>query len=240
LFGACSAKPISKILATHHKNNPLSLTNAPVGAPPALCSICIQLAVVEINVLLNAVLQYELSDCADLCSYLNNTYASEACEVACDGLGLAAFIYALENYDIDPIYYSQLVDMCTIDDCVGDCIDIKRTYAQPATLPLGNSLNIVVEGAINIAWNGTGMIRLTLTGPDQSQTGNDFLINGGLGPVGPFAFGIQVDTTDSDNYSFEAGKYISDVQICNGECGSANPHSRIFADASTTFTLTQN
>ncbi|KAI8790831.1 countin-1, partial [Biomphalaria glabrata] len=35
-----------------------------------------------------------------------------------------------------------------------------------------------------------------------------------------------------------AGDYVATLQLCNGECGSKHPHSRIYDTKNTTFTIT--
>lgn len=100
------------------------------------CGICVDEAVLVINILLNAALNYEITGCGDLCSYLTNPYAIDACEVVCNGIGIYEFIQQLENSDIDPIYYCELIKLCTAQDCTGKfCQLVLIAQVIASTLP---------------------------------------------------------------------------------------------------------
>jgi hypothetical protein len=77
-------------------------------------------------------------DCGLLCqAALSNPIAETMCTYACDAIGIYEFIKLIENEDLDPIYYCEVLDMCPIDDCTGDCMDIVRYVSTPNSAPAG-------------------------------------------------------------------------------------------------------
>jgi len=206
----------------------------------SMCSLCINAAVQEINVLLNYILNgIIVNDCEDLCSYLGNGPASAACTLVCLGFGLDEFIYLITTAQIDPIWYCQILDMCAIDDCQGDCLDITKYTTQPPKAPLGTTLTQYLTVNVKKPWNGTGMLSFTIfpiSNPNLEVESDDSLLEGGFGPVGITTYAIQLETTEG----FQAGNYITEIQICNGMCGSTNPHSRVFSQMNSSFTLTSS
>ncbi|CAF3052928.1 unnamed protein product [Rotaria sp. Silwood2] len=61
-----------------------------------------------------------LATCDDLCGFVANKTGSkilgDMCDVVCDAFGIDEFIKALINFDIDPIYYCQILKLCPIKD----------------------------------------------------------------------------------------------------------------------------
>lgn len=202
------------------------------------CGVCINAAVIEINLLLNQILNGVIvSDCSQLCNYLapEGQYAVDACDLACMGLGIDEFINFLINEDIDPIWYCQILDLCSIDDCQGDCIDIPMYITQPNKIPQGGVVQQYFTVWVKKNWTGTGMFRFIVNDPVQGSQESDSLLDGGIGPIGKVTYGIQIPTAEAQltpNVTIQ-----TQVLICNGECGSSHPNSRVFADASTTFTI---
>jgi hypothetical protein len=103
--------------------------------------------------------------------------------------------------------------------------------------------------------------RFVLNDPVQGQQAQDSLIDGGWGPVGTRAFFCFFCCFFSSSFFFffcsHAGTATYAIQIpsaeaqlttnatitteifiCNGECGSKHPHSRIFSQATSSFIVT--
>jgi hypothetical protein len=77
-------------------------------------------------------------DCGLLCAAaLSNPTAETLCTYACDAMGIYEFIQYIESEDLDPIYYCEVLDMCPIDDCSGDCMDIIRYVSVPTSAKAG-------------------------------------------------------------------------------------------------------
>jgi len=219
-----------------------SLSNVvthPARASVSTCSICIQAAVLEINILANEILNGVIVDsCEELCNYLApyGEIAVMSCNAVCIGFGLDEFISYLENEDLDPIWYCEILDMCTIDDCQGDCLDIPMYVTQPDKIPFGGTVNQYFTVWIKKPWNGTGMFRFIISDPVQGVQEDDELIDGGFGPVGKVTYELQIPTAEAQltqNVTIQ-----TQIMICNGECGSSHPHSRIFADPTSSFMVT--
>lgn len=73
--------------------------------------------------------------------------------------------------------------------------------------------------------------------PVQGPQEDDSLLVGGFGPLGNTTYAMQLDTSGS-GLALSPGTYVTQILICNGECGSAHPHSRIFSTMNSTFVLT--
>jgi len=187
------------------------------------------------NQILNGVI---VNDCEELCALLTpyGWYAVVACDAVCLGFGIDAFINLIVNEDIDPIWYCELLDMCTIDDCQGDCLDITVYITRPNRIPQGGVINQYFTVDVKKPWNGTGMFTFVINDPVQGQQEQDALIDGGWGPVGTATYAIQIPSAEAQ-LTVNA-TISSQILICNGECGSKHPHSRIFSQASTTFIIT--
>ena len=64
----------------------------------SLCGTCDQLDGSAINALLNYILNIGVvGGCGKLCHALNNTVARDVCDVACDYVGIQAFVKAIEK-----------------------------------------------------------------------------------------------------------------------------------------------
>eukprot|EP01128_Nolandella_sp_AFSM9_P000789 TRINITY_DN10910_c0_g1_i1.p2 TRINITY_DN10910_c0_g1~~TRINITY_DN10910_c0_g1_i1.p2 ORF type:complete len:273 (+),score=65.96 TRINITY_DN10910_c0_g1_i1:50-820(+) len=210
------------------------IQSAPKTLAPevSFCNICVEEVVAEINIILNEVLNEGIrGDCSLLCSYLKNAYEQDACIVGCDSLGIYEFIKWLESTDIDPIYYCEYIDGCPIDDCEGDCMDITSFVLNPKKIPAGDVLSGVITLDIKKEWVGTGMFTLAIQGPNVSNS-QDSLLSPGIGPVGVNSLPLSIATKGMHD-----GNYMVTALICNGQCGSDYPHSRIFAKASANFTV---
>lgn len=163
------------------------------------------------------------------------------CTYACDAVGIYEFIKMVEAEDLDPIYYCELLDMCPIDDCTGDCMDIIRYVSVPQKAAAGATITQYVTVKIKKPWNGTGELNWILydpAEPNPESFGN--LLIGGLGPVGTYTYALQIPTGEGSPTGEPLGcaLYTTEIQICNGQCGATHPHSRIFTQANTTFQLT--
>jgi len=70
---------------------------------------------------LNALLNYVLNagvvgGCGKLCENLPKGLERTACDIACDYVGIKAFVSLLEKADLDPVYFCQELKLCKYDD----------------------------------------------------------------------------------------------------------------------------
>jgi len=205
----------------------------------SLCSECIDAAVLEINILLNEILNGVIvQDCEELCAYLNDTVATDACDAVCLFFGVDEFINLIISEDLDPIWYCEIIDACTIDDCEGDCLTITMYSTVPLKAPAGSDLTQFFTVNVQKNWVGTGMFRMTVFDPVNGPESTDALLDGGFGaPMGNTTYHMDFDTS-ANGWALDPGTYVSNIMICNGECESSHPHSRVFTSFNTTFTLT--
>ena len=81
------------------------------------CSQCINSFDILLELTLDTILQYDIMDsCGELCQIVAQKSGSEfvgfLCTVGCDALGIAAFVKLLNDADLDPIYYCEIIKIC--------------------------------------------------------------------------------------------------------------------------------
>ncbi|CAG5114757.1 unnamed protein product [Candidula unifasciata] len=131
-----------------------------------LCPLCIQFTDEALDVLLNIILNSGIvGSCGVLCNALEQKTGSKVigavCNILCDIAGIKEFIKIIEQADLDPIYFCELLKVCAVFD--GGDATITKIIVSPQT------------------------------GPQE---------------------------------------------ICNGECGSKHPHSKVNDHKETNFTIT--
>ncbi|WAR19856.1 CTuncharacterized [Mya arenaria] len=196
------------------------------------CKTCIDFAGQALNELLNIILQGGVvGGCADLCNALASKTSpaiGTVCNILCDIVGIEEFIKIVQNADLDPIYYCELIPACPINDN-GDA-HFTSFQVSPKSGPQGVfDIDFTYESK-----NGTG-------------TGEIAIEIDTLAPAGSYNGDIQLkaqpdpncDPTQGPCEQWLPGTYTVKIAICNGECGSKHPHSAIYDETSATFTITQ-
>eukprot|EP00913_Durusdinium_trenchii_P025895 g24300.t1 len=118
--------------------------------PHSLCSPCVQLGSQGINTLLNYLLNAGVvSSCSKLCSNLTNKAEQTACNLACDLVGIKAFMAALNHTDLDPIYFCEMITACEAgpDNASVHLVDAKAT---PTAVSKGDTVQMLCD--INAPW----------------------------------------------------------------------------------------
>lgn len=231
----------------------------PKAPSSALCSPCVQLDGQALNILLNELLNVGVvGSCGKLCSHLKTKGAQTACSLVCDVVGLKAFVKALNNTDLDPIYFCELIHACKAgpDDAHVDLLSVQlnpESFAKKDTLP--GSGGITVEGvlAVNVTKaTGVGEWGVSLHGPvvgAQGPIGGSFALPDGL-KEGVQQLGVKLNVQDTEPdpskqppqfpVTFEPGSYEFRFHVCQGECGSKHPHSIDFGRKSANFTISDS
>lgn len=208
-----------------------------------LCDTCFQLDGVAINYLLNWILNAGvITGCGDLCSHIPKGPGRGACDLICVGVGLKAFIKALENADLDPIYFCERLNLCPEgkDDAAGT---VDGCSVSPATGPATTVFDIDLLFTILNA-TGAGEIRIAVDGdragdPAVSQS----FVNSGF-EAGKYSTRVSLDTTEApdpdggDPTIFYPGTYNYTFIVCQGECGSKHPHSITLGETTGFFQIT--
>ncbi|KAH3844495.1 countin-1-like [Dreissena polymorpha] len=225
----------------------LSLTSlTTVKGTPEECKTCIEFAGQSISTLLNAILQEEVDACGDLCQILVDKTGKKAlgavCTILCDIVGIKEFINAINKADFDPIYLCELIPVCPINDN-GDAT-FTMLEVTPKKGPQGE-FDIGFE-FVSKNGTGTGELAIDIATVDGIPVGDAFLNM--ESPPGTYPGTIKLDAepnpdcdpTQGPCENWQPGQYIVTLAICNGECGSKHPHSKVYDTKKTTFEITDN
>jgi len=211
-----------------------------------LCPTCIKVAEESINILLNLILDTGIiGTCQTLCTALAQKTGSELigviCNLVCDVVGIEEFIKMIERADLDPIYYCELARMCEVNDH-GDA-NITIFSVLPASGRKGTTFSIDFT-YVTVNGTGTGEFSIGIHTPDRIPLGADFLWE----PKKPGTYteritvkaepDPQCDPTQEPCEEWIPGTYNVTVDICNGECGSKHPHSKIYDIKRGSFQIT--
>ncbi|KAI8505679.1 hypothetical protein Bbelb_168680 [Branchiostoma belcheri] len=182
--------------------------------------------------------------CGELCQALADKTGSQAlgvaCNLLCDIEGVQEFIKLIEKADLDPIYYCELLKQCTIKDD-GDA-KITTLSVNPKSGPQGTFI-IDVE-YVSKNGTGTGEMVIDIDTVDGIPLGQGFVLE--AQEAGTYGQKISLraepnpdcDPTQGPCESFQPGNYGVRIALCNGECGSKHPHSQIYDQGMTNFTIT--
>lgn len=211
----------------------------------SFCGACIDFADQALNFLLNYILQVGVvGSCAEICAYAEKTTGSKlvgvVCDALCDVAGIEEFIKIIEKADLDPIYYCELVHACEIFD-QGDA-NITSFRVTPNRGPQGTF--VITADWFSKNGTGTGEIYIGIRTVDGVPVEDSFLME----PQKPGKYTTEIklnavpnpecDPSQEECENWLAGNYKVEIAICNGECGSAHPHSKIYDQAITNFTIT--
>eukprot|EP00933_Yihiella_yeosuensis_P001716 TRINITY_DN10287_c0_g1_i1.p1 TRINITY_DN10287_c0_g1~~TRINITY_DN10287_c0_g1_i1.p1 ORF type:complete len:268 (+),score=54.05 TRINITY_DN10287_c0_g1_i1:51-854(+) len=251
------------LLASEAAANPLkfALTKAPTkpSAGSALCNPCVQLGGQSLNILVQEIVNGGvLGGCAKLCGHLKTKGAQTACDLVCDAVGIKAFIKALKNTDLDPIYFCEIFHACKAgpDDAHIDLLSVTLNPPQISVKDLApGGAGVTVEGVLKVnVTKDTGVCQfgVAIHGPvsgAQGPIGGSFLLADGL-KAGPQSVGIKFTVQDSlpdpsaqplkHPVTWMPGSYEFRFHLCQGECGSKHPHSIDFGQKASNFTISES
>jgi len=221
----------------HSNSIQLQTKQAPLTAG-AGCSVCIQLSDQALNILLNYVLNAGVvGGCSAICGHLNNTFERDACTVVCTIAGVKEFVKAIENADLDPIYFCELTHSC---EAGSDSASAKpvSVAAIPQSGAPGTKFELDFMFQV-INATGVGEIAVAIDGPVSEPVGGSF-VNTGYA-AGNYEAKVSIDTQGDPDADppviWSPGVYTATFELCQGECGSKHPHSIVFGRISTNFTL---
>jgi len=252
------AAPLLFLLLSTCAANPEFALTSPLAAPKsALCDPCVQLGGQALNILINEVLNAGvIGGCGKLCSHLKTPTSQKACDLVCGVVGIKAFIKTLNNTDLDPIYFCELLHVCKAggDDAHIDLLSVTlnpSSISKKDILPseFGGS-GVALEGVLTVnvtKETGVGEFGVVVHGPvtgAQGDIGGSFSIPDGL-KEGVQNLGVKLTIQDTDPdpssgdfpVSWNPGSYMFRFHICQGECGSKHPHSIDFGLKSGNFTI---
>jgi len=213
-----------------------------------LCPTCVQFTGQAIDVLLNLILNGGVvGTCGTLCGALQQKTGSAAlgavCNILCDIAGVEEFVKLIQKADLDPIYFCELLKTCPINDN-GDAT-ITGLSVDPTSGPQGPRTISFTLNSKN--GTGTGELILAVETVDGIPVEDGVLVkaqNATAFPA-PQAFKLKAevdpdcDPTQGPCEMWLPGNYSLRVDVCNGECGSNHPHSKIYDSKTIGFEITQ-
>ena len=204
-----------------------------------LCGTCVQLTGQAINTLLNYILNAGVvGGCSKVCSALKKKAEETVCDLVCIVVGVEQFAKAIEKADLDPIYLCELLNICKPDDNGAGTLD------SVTVTPLSGNQGDKFTGQMDCTvtnHTGAGEFAFGISGGVDMPSGAGSLYPE-LDP-GSYQVKVDIDTTPTfdpdsgDGSQWVPGVYTLEAEFCMGECGSKHPHSKVFGDMSTNFTL---
>jgi hypothetical protein len=238
---------------------PIKVPSEPVKSESALCDPCFQLGGQALNILINYILNAGvIGGCGQLCSHLNSTAAQNACDLVCGVVGIKTFIKALDNTDLDPMYFCEILNLCRAgpDDAHIDLLSVQidpTSIAKKDVEPEAGGATVQATLTVNVTKaTGVGEWSAGVHGPvtgTQGPVGGSFFLADGL-KLGVQNLGVKLTVQDtmpdpSDPQApfpvtWMPGSYEFRFHVCQGECGSKHAHSLDFGHKSSNFTITES
>jgi len=208
--------------------------------PGAACSACVQLGSQGINLLLNYILQGAVvGSCGKLCSRLPKKAEQTVCNLACDIVGVKAFIAALNHTDLDPIFFCEEVTLCHAGSDAAD-VRLVSASSSPTSIAKGGEVSLGLQLDVKTAM-GVGTVGISIDGPVTTPVSQSFLMPAGFA-TGVQALNVKLTCKDDESGDFPViwspGNYTFKYHVCQGECGSKHPHSKDFGFIKGSFALT--
>ncbi|XP_041354573.1 countin-3-like [Gigantopelta aegis] len=210
------------------------------------CKICVDVSGQIINQVLNIILNVGvIGSCSKLCTMVEQKTGSQiigvVCDIGCDFLGIDEFVKLIQKADLDPIYYCEIVKMCAVNDH-GDA-HITKFSITPVSGPQGPRTIDLTYVSKN--GTGTGEMVLVIHTVDGIPVETGFLNEPAPAGTYPNVFNLKAqpdpdcDPTQQVCEQWLPGDYTMRIDLCNGECGSKHPHSKLYDTRNITFTITK-
>lgn len=200
-----------------------------------LCPLCIQFTDQAINQLLNIILDGGvIQTCGAICNALGQKTGSQilgaACTILCDVAGVDTFIKLVEKADLDPIYFCEELKTCPVFDG-GDAF-ITKIAVTPESGPQGD--RAIEFDYMSRNGTGTGQVVVEVKTVDGIPIETGFLQE--PQQPGNYTKNLKLKAQPDPNCDpsqgpcemWLPGNYTVEIAICNGECGSKHPHSKIY------------
>jgi len=203
------------------------------------CYYCVDFVSEAVDELLNIVLNGVLGSCSELCGYLSNEILQVPCILICEYVGVNEFINVINDTDPDPIYYCQEFEMCPIVN--GGQVAITRTHMSPISGEAGTTFNVTWTYKV-VAPTGPGYLSIVVLPPADDGFDMAFGFSGFIEgqAVGMYEAEAGIDTTPQEMEPFNAGTWIANVAVCEGDCTNDHPYGGVYADANVTFIITNS
>jgi len=201
-----------------------------------LCPTCISFVEQSIDNLIQIIANGGIAGgCAALCGMLPNPTVGKICDLLCDIVGIETFIKILGKVDLDPFYACELLTVC--HTTTGGAANFTDFKVNPNPAYRNSQVDFTAELQVTNA-TGCGELIFAVQDPEGNVigTGQTF---GGLAP-NVYNIDFQAKTTPGQQQGSEQwppGKYVAELAVCQGECGSKHPHSEVYDVATVKFDL---
>jgi len=197
------------------------------------CPYCVGFMNDAIDELLNAILNGGvIGGCGTLCGYLTNPILSAGCNLLCDYVGIQAFIDAINVTDPDPIYACQESDLCPVVN--GGMVKVMEMNVDPTKGATGTTFNVTFAYKVTAA-TGPGLLAINIFPPDALGFGGSDFTEGQA--IGEYEITWSVSTQPSEDEPFDAGVYIVQALVCEGDCTTDHPYGGVYAQGNSTFSI---
>eukprot|EP01112_Ceratiomyxa_fruticulosa_P018331 TRINITY_DN583_c0_g1_i1.p1 TRINITY_DN583_c0_g1~~TRINITY_DN583_c0_g1_i1.p1 ORF type:complete len:267 (+),score=65.91 TRINITY_DN583_c0_g1_i1:108-803(+) len=198
------------------------------------CEICVGLFNDALQDLINIILNGGVvGGCADLCGKLPSSLEQLACNLVCDYVGIDEFIKLIDKEDPDSIYLCQIIKLCPVVS--GGEVNITNFYVSPTQGPTGTTFVVTLEYTV-LSPTSTGLIAVTVVPNNAEPFGGENLSTGQAN--GNYEIQWQLQTQPNEDEPFSPGLYAVVGAICAGDCTTIHPYGGVYANSTTSFTIT--
>jgi len=213
----------------------VSKVKLPSSGKLDMCNICVQIMGEIINELLNIILNIGvIGSCGDLCSRLPNRVEQTGCDLICDYVGIEEFIKLIEYEDPDPIFFCDEAKICPVT--TNGSATANNAWVNPTSGPAGTKFMIGFNYTVT-SKTSTGGPNVVVLPPDGMPLGGSVFDEGEM--PGTYIVTFALDSTPSEQESFDAGLYNVTAALCAGDCSGRHKYSGVYCSADSEFTITQ-
>jgi len=206
----------------------------------SICESCVKVGNQGLTKLLNQIINVGIvGGCGAVCSALPTPTEQKACDAICTIVGINEFAKVINNCDLDLIYACELLKACPAgsDDA---SISVDAAVALPAAGPIGTQFELQLQFT-TVNATGVGEVEIQVQGPTGAPISGSFLNTG----FAPGKYSSNITFTAKDNPTSEPpliwrpGNYPFVFKMCQGECDSKHPHSKVFGTTGGSIQITQ-
>jgi len=210
---------------------PTKHTSPAAGLPCKLCVSFMSNAIQElIEIIANVGI---VGGCSAVCSLLPTQLEQVACDLLCDVLGIEEFVKLIDAVDPDPIYICKMLKSCPIND--NGNVHIDSFTITPAAGRVHSTFTFSCAYSV-LNTTGTGELLVEVQPPGAPPFGDGELLESKK--PGKYSFKLTLKAEPSEEEPFIPGTYHALFAVCENECGSKHPHSKIYDEAKAQFQIT--
>jgi len=199
------------------------------------CEDCANYMLYVVNVVMNEILDGEITTCGELCKHANGTIIEhDACLATCDLIGIKELIAMINKTDPSPIFYCQELHYCAEVAFNPNAMNVTSLYVSPTVGMEGTMFQIFYTYTV-FQNTSSGINFVTIYMPDSNSEGGYAIVNG-MAP-GDYSMVAEFQT---EKHGMPIGEYQVGLAFCAGDCTPAHPYSGLYANVGTFFNVTKN